>query len=99
MDIAVSTVKVFGKTNIKFGYVDYDSAYTAITVHPDWNLIFFVGAKRTIIAYDMDRRKVHVIPASVNRRYGRRKFLACFMSRPYFLPYVPLFFFLESLAE
>ena len=30
----VSTLKVFGKTNIQFGYVDYDSAYTAITVHP-----------------------------------------------------------------
>ena len=39
----VSTLKVFGKSNIKFGYVDYDSTYTAIIVHPEWNLIFFVG--------------------------------------------------------
>ena len=31
---------MFGKTNIKFGYVDYDLAYTVITVHPEWNLIF-----------------------------------------------------------
>jgi hypothetical protein len=30
----VSTLKVFGKTNINFGYMDYDSAYTAIIVHP-----------------------------------------------------------------
>ena len=95
----ISTLKVFRKTSIKFGFVDYDSAYTAITVHPDWNLIFFVGAKRTIIAYDMDRRKVHVIPASVDHSYGRHKVLARFMSRPYFLPYVSFFFFLESLAE
>jgi hypothetical protein len=27
-------LKVFGKTNINFGYMDYDSAYTAIIVHP-----------------------------------------------------------------
>ena len=79
--------------------MDYDLAYTVITVHLEWNLIFFVRTEKTIIAYDMDRRKVHVIPASVDRSYGRRKVLARFMSRPYFLPYVPLFFFLESLAE
>ena len=41
----VSTLKVFGKTNIQFGYVDYDSAYTAIIVHLEWNLILFVGGK------------------------------------------------------
>jgi hypothetical protein len=95
----VSTLKVFGKTNSKFGFVDYNSAYTAITVHPEWNLIFFVGAERTIITYGMDRRKVYVIPASVNHSYGRRKVLARFMNKPYFLLCVPLFLFLESLAE
>ena len=99
MKHTVSTLKVFRNTNIQFGYVDYDSAYTAITVHPEWNLIFFVGMERTIIAYDMDQRKVNVIPASVDRSYGRRKVLSQFMSRPYFLPYVSLFLFLESLAE
>jgi hypothetical protein len=72
---------VFGKTNIQFGYVDYDLDYTAITVHVEWNLIFFVGVKRTIIAYDMDRRKVNVMPASVNHSYGRRKVMSRFMSR------------------
>ena len=40
----VSTLKLFGKTNIRFGYVDYDLAYTAITIHLEWILIFFVGA-------------------------------------------------------
>ena len=92
-------LKVFGKTNIQFGYVDYESDYTAIIVHLELNLIFFVGEERRFIAYDMDRRKVHVIPASVDHSYGRHKVLAWFISRPYFLPYVPLFFFLESLAE
>ena len=61
----ISTLKVFGKTNIQFGYVDYESDYTAITVHPEWNLIFFVGEERTIITYNMDRRKVHAILAHV----------------------------------
>ena len=69
-------LKVFGKTNIQFGYVDYDSAYTTIIVHLEWNLVFFVGVERTIIAYDMDRRKVNVIPASVDRSYGRCKVLS-----------------------
>ena len=95
----VSTLKVFGMTNIQFGYMDYDSDYTAIIVHLEWNLIFFVGAERTIIVNDMDRRKVHVIPARVDRRYGRRTVLSRLMSRPYFHAYVPLFLFLESLAE
>ena len=72
----VSTLKVFEKTNIQFGYVDYDSNYTAITVYPEWNLILFVGAERTIIVYDMDRRKVHVTPTSVDHSCGRCKVLA-----------------------
>ena len=79
--------------------MDYDLAYTAIAVYLEWNLIFFVGAERSIIAYDMDQRKVRVIPSGVDRSYGRRKVQARFMSRPYFLPYVPSFFFLESLVE
>ena len=89
---------MFGKTNIQFGYVDYESDYTAIIVHLELNLIFFVGEERRFIAYDMDRRKVHAIPARVFR-YGRHSILSGFMSRPYFLPYVPLFLFLESLAK
>ena len=99
MKHTVSTLKVFGKSNIQFGYMDYDLDYIAIIVHPEWNLIFFVGAERITIAYDMDRRKVHDIPTSVDRSYGRHKVLAQFMSRPYFLLYVLLFFFLETLAK
>ena len=95
----ISTLNVFGKTNIKFAYVDYDSYYTTIIVHLEWNLIFFVGAKRRIIAQDMDQRKVNVIPASVDHSYGRRKVLPWIMSRPSFLPYIPLFLFVQSLAE
>ena len=43
----ISTLKVFEKTNIKFGYMDYDSAYTMITIHPEWNLIFFMVTPKT----------------------------------------------------
>ena len=88
---------MFGKTNIQFGYVDYESDYTAITVHPEWNLIFFVGEERRFIMYEMDRKKVHAVPARVFQ-FGRHSVLSGFMSRPYFLPYVPLFL-LESLVE
>jgi hypothetical protein len=78
--------------------VDYESDYTAITIHPEWNLIFFVGEERRFMANDMDRRKVHAI-LSRAFRYGRHSVLSGFMSRPYFLPYVLLFLFLESLAK
>jgi hypothetical protein len=61
----VSTLKVFAKTNIQFGYVDYESDYIVIAVHPERNLIFFVGEERRFIVYDMDPRKVHAIPASI----------------------------------
>ena len=67
-----------------------------ITVHPEWNLIFFAREDGTIIAYNMDRKKVHVIPIRVFR-YGRRTVKKEFIYRPYYLPYVPLF--LDSLAE
>jgi hypothetical protein len=56
---------VFGKTNIQFDFLDCDANYTVIAVHPEWNLVFFVGKERTIITYDMDYRKVHVIPTLV----------------------------------
>ena len=66
-----------------------------ITVHLEWNFIFLVGKDRTLIAYDTDRRKVHVIHARVIQFYRSR---GCFhMNRPYYLPYVPLF--MESLVE
>ena len=94
----VSTLNVFGKTDIQFGFLDCDVDCIAIAVHPEWNLIFFVGEERRFIAYDTDHRKVHAIPAHVFW-YGRHSILSGFMRRPYFLPYVPLFLFLESLAK
>ena len=81
--------------NIKVGSELCDEEYRVITVHLEWNLIFLVGKDITLIAYDMDRRMVHVIHARV----------ICFcrsrwhfhMKRSYYLHYVLLF--MESLAE
>ena len=56
---------MFGWIDIQFGFLDCDEDYTAIAVHPEWNMIFFAGEDGTIIAYDMDRIRVHVIPARV----------------------------------
>ena len=77
----VSTLNVFGKTDIEFGFMDCVVDYTAIAINPEWNLIFFIGEERTIITYDMDHREVHVIPALVIR-YGRYRVLIEDMSRP-----------------
>jgi len=59
-------------------------------------MIFFIVEERTIFAYDMDHRKVHIIPALVIQ-YGRCRVMIEDMSRPYYLPYVPLFS--KSLGE
>ena len=92
----VSTWILFGRINIRFGFMDWVAEYIVITVHPEWNMIFFAREQRTIIAYDLDRRKVHVIPALVIR-YHRCRVVKEDMSRPYYLPYVPLI--LKSLGE
>jgi hypothetical protein len=34
-----------------------------IAVHLEWNLIFLVREDKTLLAYDMNRSKVHVLPA------------------------------------
>jgi len=91
---------VFGKTNIQFGYMDYDSDYTAIIVHLEWNLIFFVGVRMeklsscytavVVIAYNMHNRKVHVIPTHYSQ-FLKHGILPKINGRPYYLPYVPLF--------
>ena len=39
----VSILKVFKKTNIEFGYLDVDESYSGVTIHPEWNLLLFVG--------------------------------------------------------
>ena len=93
----VSTLQVFAKTNIEFGYLD---VIEYSTVHPEQNLLLFVGVREEndIVAYNMDNRKVHVIPTHYIS-YGRRDILPEIIGRPYYLPYVPLFSELESLAE
>jgi hypothetical protein len=49
--------------NIKVSSELCDEKYIVITVHPEWNFIFLVGKDRTLIVYDIDRRKVYVIHA------------------------------------
>ena len=87
---------LFGSINIRFGFMDWVDEYIVITVHLEWNMIFFVGEQRTIIVYDMHRRKVHVIPTLVIW-YRRCRVVKEDMSRPYYFPYVPLFS--DSLTE
>jgi hypothetical protein len=47
---------------IEFGYEVCDAEYRVIAVHLEWNLIFPIGEDRTLLAYDMNHRKVHVLP-------------------------------------
>ena len=90
----MDTEELFRYMNIKVGSKLCDEEYRVITVHREWNFIFLVGKNRTLIAYDMDHRKVHVIHALVIRFCrSRGRF---HMNMPYCLPYVPLF--MESLA-
>ena len=91
----MDTKQLFGHMNIKVGSELCDEEYRVITVHLEWNFIFLVGKNRTLIAYDMDRRKVHIIHVRIIRFCGSRG--RFHMNRPYYLPYVPLF--MESLAE
>jgi len=49
--------ELFGRMNIKVGSRLCYEEYRVITVHPEWNFIFLVGKDRTLIAYDMERRK------------------------------------------
>ena len=101
MDSILSAcISFFGKTKKQMGYFDFESCYTAVIVHPEWNLVFFVrvGVERAIVAYNMDSRKVQVIPTHYIL-YGRCDILTEIIGRPYCLPYVPLFSKLESLAK
>ena len=91
----MDTEELFGHMNIKVGSKLYDAKYRVIIVHPEWNFIFLVGKNRTLIAYDMDRRKVHVIHACVIHFCRSRGHFH--MNRPYYLCYVSLF--MESLAD
>ena len=92
---------MFAQTNIEFSYYSYyDVNEYYSTVHLEWNFLLFVGVgvENDIVAYNMDNRKVHVIPIHYFP-YGRRDILPEIIRRPYYLPYVPLFSELESLAK
>ena len=89
--------ELFGKKNIEIGTEVCDAAYRVIVVHPEWNLIFLVGEDKSLLAYDMNRSKVHVLPAwaiGYPRSTGK---LLCMDGGPHYVPYVPLF--MDSLAE
>jgi hypothetical protein len=61
------------------------------------NLIFLIGEDKTLLAYDMNRYKVHVLPARAID-YPRSTWkLLCMSGGPHYLPYIPLF--MESIAE
>ena len=92
---------MFAQTNIEFSfysYYDVNEFYS--TIHLEWNLLLFVGVgeENDIVTYNMDNRKVHVIATrySAFLKHGVLPQISC---RPYYLPYVPLFLELESLAE
>jgi hypothetical protein len=91
----VDPEELFGRMNIKVDYELCDEEYSVITTHPEWNFIFLVGKDRTLLAYDMDHRKVHVLHARVIYFYRSRRHFH--MNMPYYLPYVPLF--IESLTK
>ena len=58
----VTTLELFGQKNIEIGTKIYDAAYRVIVVHLEWNLIFLVGEDKTLLAYDMNRSNVQVLP-------------------------------------
>ena len=58
----MTTLELFGKKNIEIGTEVCDAAYRVIVVHPEWNGIFLVGEDKSLLAYDMNRSKVHVLP-------------------------------------
>ena len=59
----MTTLELFGKKNIEIGTKVYDAAYRVIVVHPEWNLIFLVGEDKSLLTYDMNCSKVHVLSA------------------------------------
>ena len=91
----MTTLEIFRQNNIEFGYEVCDTEYRVIAVHLEWNLIFLVGEDITLLAFDMNHEKVHVLPTWVIR-YPRSTWSLC-INGPHYLPYAPLF--MESLAE
>ena len=91
----VTTLEIFGWDNIQFGYDVCDADYKVIAVHLDWNLIFLVGEDKKLIAYDMNLRKVLILPTQVV--WYRRPTWRLRPEGPHYLPYVPLF--MKSVGE
>jgi len=56
-------LELFGKKNIEIGTEVCDADYRVIAVHPEWNLIFLVREDKSLLAYNMNHSKVHVLPA------------------------------------
>ena len=88
-------LEIFGWDNIQFGYDVCDADYRVIAVHLEWNLIFLVGEDKKLIAYDMNLRKVLVLPTQVVR-YPRPTWRLR-PEGPHYLRYVSLF--MESVGE
>ena len=91
----MNMLQLFGLNNIGIGSEAANADYRVIAGHLEWNLIFLIGENRTLMAYNMSRRKVHVLPSWVVR-YPRSTENFC-LNGPHYLPYVPLF--MKSLAE
>jgi hypothetical protein len=68
-----------GRKYVHFGFHEFIVA----AIHPDRNMVFFVFGRdeKTLMSYDMDSGRVHVI-----RNLGHID-----SDSEYFLPYVPLF--------
>jgi hypothetical protein len=59
----VNMLQLFGLNNIGLGSEATNANYRVIAIHLECNLIFLVGEDRTLMAYDISRRKVHILPA------------------------------------
>jgi hypothetical protein len=60
-------LQLFGPNNIGLSSEATNADYRVIAVHLEWNSIFLIGEGRTLMACDMSRIKVHVLPARVIR--------------------------------
>jgi hypothetical protein len=85
----MTMLEIFGWNNIQFGYDVSDADYRVIVVHLEWTLIFLVGEDKNLIAYDMNLRKVLVLPTQVVRY--RRLTWKLRLEGSHYLPYVSLF--------
>ena len=83
----VNTLQLFGLNNIRLGSEAANANYRVIAIYLEWNLIFLVGENRTLMTYDMSRRKVHVLPSWVVC-YPKSTW-SIYLNGHHYLPYVP----------